>query len=94
MGRCGPYHRRDDVLVLVLDNLPVHHLSGLREWLVAQREVNVLVLPSYSPDFSFIEQAWSKLKTKLRTGAARSYEALKEPLYDAVDWISSAETRN
>ena len=51
--------------VLVLDNLRVHHLTGLREWL-GQRGIEVLFLPPYSPDFTPIEQAWSKLKTKLR----------------------------
>ncbi|MGI4743384.1 MAG: IS630 family transposase [Janthinobacterium lividum] len=51
--------------VLVLDNLAVHKICGLREWL-AQRGVQVLFLPPYSPDFSPIKQAWSKLKTALR----------------------------
>jgi transposase len=42
--------------VLVLDNLRVHHLTGLREWL-AGRGIEVLFLPPYSPDFTPIEQA-------------------------------------
>ena len=65
----------------------------LREWL-AERGVDVVFLPPYSPDFSPIEQAWSKLKTKLRTCAARSYEALKQALLDAIDWITSQDARN
>jgi len=40
--------------VLVLDNLRVHHLAGLREWLL-QRGIEVLFLPPYSPDFTPIE---------------------------------------
>ncbi|RZK12496.1 MAG: IS630 family transposase [Hymenobacter sp.] len=79
--------------VLVLDNLAVHKLGGLREWL-AERGVQVLFLPPYSPDFSPIEQAWSKLKTKLRTCAARSCEALQAALHEAIDWISSQDARN
>ena len=79
--------------VLVLDNLSVHKLGGLREWLAA-RGVQVLFLPPYSPDFSPIEQAWSKLKTKLRTCAARSYEALQETLHEAIDWVTSQDARN
>ena len=79
--------------VLVLDNLAVHKLGGLREWL-AERGVEVLFLPPYSPDFSPIEQAWSKLKTKLRTCAARSYEALQEALHEAIDWITGQDARN
>lgn len=37
--------------VLVLDNLAVRKIGGLREWL-AKRGVQVLFLPPYSPDFS------------------------------------------
>jgi len=41
-----PQLRRGDVLVL--DNLRVHHLSGLREWL-ARRGIEVLFLPPTRP---------------------------------------------
>jgi transposase len=91
-GRClAPTLRRGDVLVL--DNLPVHHLAGLRAWL-AKRGVDGVFLPPYSPDFSLIEQAWSKLKTKLRTCAARSDEALKQAVLEAIDWISSQDAQH
>jgi len=79
--------------VLVLDNLAVHKLEGVREWL-AERGVEVVFLPPYSPDFSPMEQAWSKLKTKLRTCAARSYEALQDALYEAMDWITGQDAQN
>jgi len=87
----APTLRRGDVLVL--DNLAVHKIGGLREWL-AERGVDVLFLPPYSPDFSPIEQAWSKLKTALRTAAARSRQALEEAVRAAVDWITSADAQN
>lgn len=87
----APTLRRGDVLVL--DNLPVHHLTGLREWL-ARRGVDLVFLPPYSPDFSPIEQAWSKLKTRLRTAQARSHEALQHALRQAIDWITSRDARN
>lgn len=79
--------------VLVLDNLAVHKLGGVREWL-AERGVELLFLPPYSPDFSPVEQAWSKLKTKLRTCAARSYEALQDAVYEAIDWITSQDAQH
>ena len=79
--------------VLVLDNLAVHKIGGLREWL-AERGVQVLFLPPYSPDFSPIEQAWSKLKTALRTAQARSRQALEEAVQAAVDWITSADAQH
>lgn len=87
----APTLRRGDVLVL--DNLPVHKIGGLREWL-AERGVEVVFLPPYSPDFSPIEQAWSKLKMRLRSAAARSYDALKQALCEAVHWVTSQDARN
>ena len=79
--------------VLVLDNLTVHKIGGLREWL-AKRGVQVLFLPPYSPDFSPIEQAWSKLKTALRTAQAQSRQALEAAVQAAVDWISSQDAQH
>lgn len=79
--------------VLVLDNLRVHHLTGVREWL-GKRGVELLFLPPYSPDFSPIEQAWSKLKTTLRTAQARTEQALQTALQEAITWISSADARH
>ena len=79
--------------VLVLDNLAVHKLGGVREWLAA-RGVELLFLPPYSPDLSPVEQAWSKLKTKLRTCAARCYEALQGALHEAINWITSQDAQH
>ncbi|TGE11207.1 transposase, partial [Hymenobacter elongatus] len=87
----APQLRRGDVLVL--GNLRVHHLTGLRQWL-GKRGVEVLFLPPYSPDFSPIEQAWSKLKTKLRAAQARTEQALKAALHEAIAWISSPDARH
>ncbi|GAA3942452.1 IS630 family transposase [Hymenobacter algoricola] len=86
----GPQLRRGDVLVL--DNLPVHHLGGLAQWLGA-RGVEVLFLPPYSPDFSPVEQAWSKLKTGLRQAQARTLQALLEAIHAAVQWITSTDAK-
>lgn len=86
----GPQWRRGDVLVL--DNLPVHKLGGLREEL-ARRGVEVLFLPPYSPDFTPVEQAWSKLKTKLREAQARTKQALGYAIQTAVDWITGADAK-
>ncbi|RZJ95125.1 MAG: IS630 family transposase [Hymenobacter sp.] len=86
----APKLRRGEVLVL--DNLRVHHLTGLREWL-AGRGIEVLFLPPYSPDFTPIEQAWSKLKTKLRQAQARTRQALEEALHPAIDWITGSDAK-
>lgn len=79
--------------VLVLDNLPVHKLDGVEQWL-AQRGVQVLFRPPYSPDFSPVEQGWSKLKTKLRQAQARTQQALETAVQEAMEWITSQDARN
>jgi transposase len=40
------------------------------------RLLALVFLPSYSPDFNPIEEAFSKVKTLLRKAKARSFEAL------------------
>ncbi|TGE11295.1 IS630 family transposase [Hymenobacter elongatus] len=87
----APTLRRGDVLVM--DNLSVHKLPGVVEWL-AERGVEVVFLPPYSPDFSPVEQAWSKLKTKLRAAQARTRQALEQALQEAISWITSQDARN
>jgi transposase len=57
--------------VVVMDNLNAHKGDRVRE-LVEARGASLLFLPSYSPDFSPIEEAFSKLKTTLRRIAART----------------------
>ena len=50
--------------VVVLDNASFHHASGA-EALARKKGVELLYLPSYSPDFNPIEHFWSRLKTYL-----------------------------
>ena len=79
--------------VVALDNLRVHKAPGLAE-LVAARGARLLFLPPYSPDFTPVELAFSKLKTKLRESAARSREALTHALRTALDWITAPDAQN
>ena len=87
----GPTLRPGDVVVL--DNLPVHHVAGMAA-LVEARGARLLFLPPYSPDFDPVEQAWSKLKTALRTAQARTREALERALDQAVAGITSQDAQN
>ena len=84
-------HDRPDALV-VMDNLPAHKAQLVREALdragLAHR-----YLPPYSPDLNPIEQAWSKLKTGLRTTGARSREALEAALGPALATITAQDAR-
>jgi transposase len=55
--------------VLVLDNLGAHKGQRVRE-LVEKRGCELVFLPPYSPDFSPIEEAFSKVKALLKRAAA------------------------
>lgn len=62
--------------IVVRDNLPAHKVSGIQE-LIESVGASVLYLSPYSPEFNPIEHLWSKLKTYLRSLAARSEELLQ-----------------
>jgi transposase len=79
--------------VVVLDNLRVHQAPAVAE-AVAAYGARLLFLPPYSPDFTPIELAFSKLKTSLRTAQARTRDALAQALRTALDWISEADAKN
>ncbi len=78
--------------VVVMDNLNAHKGDRVRE-LIEARGASLLFLPSYSPDFSPIEEAFSKLKTILRRIAARTKGALVEAIGRALDAITSRDAR-
>ncbi len=79
--------------VVVMDNLSAHKGERVRE-LVEAGGCEVLFLPAYSPDFSPIEEAFSKLKTRLRKEKARTTsEALVEAIGRALDAVSERDAR-
>ena len=82
---------RPDALV-VMDNLGAHKAGKVREAL-DRAGLGHRHLPSYSPDMNPIEQAWSKLKTHLRTVGARSKEALEAALGPALATITAQDAR-
>src|SRR5450631_817722 len=61
--------------VVFMDNLRTHKVDGVRQAIEAVG-ASVRYLPAYSPDLNPIEQAFSKLKTATRKGAARIVKAL------------------
>jgi transposase len=62
--------------VVVVDNLSAHKADRIRQ-AIEGRHCQLLFLPPYSPDFTPIEQAFSKIKAILRGLGARSKEALQ-----------------
>jgi transposase len=76
--------------MVILDNLSVHKGERVRQAITA-RECQVLFLPAYSPDFTPIEEAFSKLKTWLRRLQARTREALEEAIAQALPKLSAQD---
>jgi transposase len=74
--------------VVVLDNLSAHKADRIRQAIEA-RGCQLLFLPPYSPDFTPIEQAFSKIKAILRGLGARTKEALQEAVRLAIEAITS-----
>jgi transposase len=61
--------------VVILDNLPAHKGAAIQA-AVEARGARLQFLPSYSPDFNPIENAFAKLKALLRKAAERSVGGL------------------
>ena len=78
--------------VVILDNLSPHKADEVRA-LIEAAGCRLLLLPPYSPDLNPIEQAWSKLKTLLRSAAARTKDALETALTQVIDTITAADAR-
>lgn len=86
----GPSLREGQIVVL--DNASAHH-GGRIAALLAKRGCQLWYLPAYSPDYSPIELAFSKVKAYLRKVKARTREALEEAIAQALGLISGAEAR-
>lgn len=78
--------------VVVVDNLGAHKGDRVRE-LVEGRGCSLLFLPPYSPDFSPIEEAFSKIKARLRKAAARTRGALVEAMGRSLDEVTARDAR-
>jgi transposase len=77
--------------VVIWDNLSVHK-SVAAQQVLADRGCQLLWLPPYSPDFSPIEEAFSKLKTGLRRTGARTREALDAAISAGLPAITAADS--
>ncbi|MDQ4098828.1 MAG: IS630 family transposase, partial [Actinomycetota bacterium] len=75
---------------VILDNLSVHQSARARN-LIAAAGCELRFLPTYSPDFNPIEQAFAKLKQHLRRAEARSFAALRAAVGPALDAITPAD---
>ena len=90
-----PFDEHSSRSVVVLDNCSIHHLA---EVVASLRYIGVMVhfLPPYSPDINLIKEAFSKVKTELRsieaefmdieTALLASFTTITEQ--DCRGWIS------
>lgn len=69
--------------VVVMDNLSAHKTKAVRAAFEAAG-IGVLYLPRYSPEYNPIELCWSVVKARLRGLAARTREALRTGVAEAL----------
>lgn len=78
---------------VLLDNGSIHKQAEIHP-LIEAVGARLVYLPSYSPDFSPIENFWSKVKGILRTLGARTYQALEIAIQDAFSQVTKSDIRN
>lgn len=78
--------------IVLMDNLSVHKSRWVRE-LIEKKGCQLWLLPSYSPDFNPIEEAFSKVKNLLRKAKARTLQALFEATAEALGEVSKEDAR-
>ncbi len=76
--------------VVVMDNLGAHKGDRVKE-LIEARGAILVFLPAYSPDFSPIEEAFSKIKALLKKAAARTREVLTEAIGQALQVVTAQD---
>jgi transposase len=76
--------------LLIWDNLGAHKIARVRE-LVESVQAKIVFLPPYSPDLNPIEMAWSKVKTILRSQAARTWDQLIRAVVVALSAIRCSD---
>ena len=96
-----PFDGLNSKSVVILDNCSIHHCAEVESTL---REIGVMVhfLPPYSPDLNPIEEAFSKVKTQLKsieldvgdTEAAVLASFATVTTQDCIGWISHSGVYN
>lgn len=76
-----------------MDNCSIHLGKEIKD-MIHQAGASLIYLPPYSPDFSPIENFWSKVKSILRSLEARTYPDLVKALDKAFETVSLKDTEN
>jgi transposase len=78
---------------VVMDNCSIH-LGEEIQALIEQVGARLIYLPPYSPDFSPIENCWSKIKSRLRSLGARTYPSLAKAIEEAFNQVSLKDVQS
>ncbi len=85
------------IIIVILDNLRVHHAIVIKEWLAEEemdKKIILHYLPAYSPQLNPDEYLNNDLKGELnRRAPARSQKELKAKTKDSMECIQSNEKR-
>ena len=78
--------------IVVMDNVSVHRVAGVREAIEAAN-ATLRYLPPYSPDLNPIELSYSAFKAFLRKCAERTEEALRRRIGQFVRRLPAQSLR-
>ena len=78
--------------IVIMDNVSFHKIAGATA-LIESVGATVKYLPPYSPDFSPIENMWSKLKSVLKKYAPRTPKAFNRAIRKAFESISADDLK-
>jgi transposase len=76
----------------VMDNLNVHKGAQVRA-IIEGAGCALVYLPAYSPDFSPIEGAYSKVKARVRRAGRRVQDELEGAIGEAVEAVTASDAR-
>ncbi|MFB2771319.1 transposase [Pelatocladus sp. BLCC-F211] len=75
---------------VVMDNFSSHKVTGIQA-AIESVGARLVYLSAYSPDFSPIENCWSKVKECLRSLAARTYQELDQAITNTLDAVTKKD---
>lgn len=76
--------------IVVLDNINFHYMEKVKI-AIESKDAKLIYLPAYSPDFSPIENMWSKVKAILRKYAPRIERQFNKAIKIAFKSISNSD---
>jgi len=78
---------------VMVDNASIHKEKDIRP-IIEEAGARLEFLPPYSPDFSPIENCWSKVKLLIRSISPRTYAELEKAITQAFSQITLRDIHN